>query len=111
MKKWFYVLELAGGRYYVGISNNVVRRARQHHEGKGAVWTKLHSPVNVDLLIPESSELAHRASVCTVSALPATPDHARRNNLARFKTRIQLFCESRERDFQSSQPRAQLQDI
>lgn len=47
MKKWFYVLELAGGRHYVGISNNVVRRARQHHEGKGAVWTKLHSPMNV----------------------------------------------------------------
>ena len=47
MKKWFYVLELAGGRYYVGISNNLVRRARQHHEGKGAVWTKLHSPVNL----------------------------------------------------------------
>lgn len=47
MKKWFYVLELASGRYYVGISNNVVRRARKHHEGKGAVWTKLYSPVNV----------------------------------------------------------------
>lgn len=47
MKKWFYVLELTGGRYYVGISNDFVRRSRQHHEGIGAVWTQLHPPIGV----------------------------------------------------------------
>jgi predicted GIY-YIG superfamily endonuclease len=47
MRKWFYVLELDGGYFYVGISDNFVRRHRQHVSGKGAVWTKLHEPVRV----------------------------------------------------------------
>lgn len=47
MRKWFYVLELAGGYFYVGISNNIVRRARQHQSGEGAVWTQLHPPIRV----------------------------------------------------------------
>jgi putative endonuclease len=47
MRKWFYVLELTGGYYYVGISNNIVHRARQHLQGSGAVWTQLHPPIRV----------------------------------------------------------------
>lgn len=47
MRKWFYVLELAGGCYYVGISSNFMRRSRQHDEGAGAVWTRLHPPIGV----------------------------------------------------------------
>lgn len=47
MRKWFYVLELADGYYYVGISNNIVRRAHQHQQGNGAVWTQLHPPIRV----------------------------------------------------------------
>jgi predicted GIY-YIG superfamily endonuclease len=47
MRKWFYVLELTGGHYYAGISNNIVRRARQHQQGHGAVWTQLHPPIRV----------------------------------------------------------------
>lgn len=47
MRKWFYVLELADRHYYVGMSNNFVRRMRQHNQGNGAVWTELHPPVGV----------------------------------------------------------------
>lgn len=47
MRKWFYVLELTAGHYYVGISNNIVRRARQHQQGNGSVWTQLHPPIQV----------------------------------------------------------------
>lgn len=47
MRKWFYVLRLAENRYYVGISNNFVRRSRQHHEGIGAVWTQRYPPIGV----------------------------------------------------------------
>lgn len=47
MRKWFYVLELTGDHFYVGISDNFVRRHRQHMNGKGAVWTKLHEPIRV----------------------------------------------------------------
>lgn len=47
MRKWFYVLELADGHYYVGISDNIVNRVRQHQDGDGSVWTRLHPPVRV----------------------------------------------------------------
>jgi predicted GIY-YIG superfamily endonuclease len=47
MRKWFYVLELTDGRYYVGISGRVVGRLEDHHNGKGAVWTQLYPPTAV----------------------------------------------------------------
>lgn len=47
MRKWFYVLELTGGHYYIGISSDIVNRTRQHQHGKGAVWTRLHPPIRV----------------------------------------------------------------
>ncbi|MEJ8857849.1 GIY-YIG nuclease family protein [Variovorax robiniae] len=39
---WLYVLALAGGKHYVGITSNMDRRFRQHAEGKAARWTALH---------------------------------------------------------------------
>lgn len=39
---WLYVLELAGGHYYVGQSSDVDLRLEQHKAGEGSVWTKLH---------------------------------------------------------------------
>lgn len=39
-----YVLELEGGRVYVGKSQNVSRRAEQHTGGRGAAFTKLYRP-------------------------------------------------------------------
>jgi predicted GIY-YIG superfamily endonuclease len=47
VRKWFYVLELAGGNFYVGISGNAKRRHQQHIEGKGAAWARLHKPKRV----------------------------------------------------------------
>jgi predicted GIY-YIG superfamily endonuclease len=40
-----YVLRLKDGMYYVGTTNDVERRYRQHCEGAGSAWTKLHPPV------------------------------------------------------------------
>jgi len=37
-----YVLELEGGRYYVGKTRHTFNRFDQHREGSGARWTKLH---------------------------------------------------------------------
>lgn len=44
---YVYVLRLEGGRFYVGYSQDVSRRLRQHFTGNGAAWTKLHRPVEV----------------------------------------------------------------
>lgn len=42
-----YVLKLEDDRYYVGSSENIDRRIARHMNGRGAVWTRLHPPVEV----------------------------------------------------------------
>jgi predicted GIY-YIG superfamily endonuclease len=44
---WIYVLELAGGRYYVGESNDVRRRFDEHRDGSGAAWTRKYKPIKI----------------------------------------------------------------
>ena len=40
-----YILQLEGGKYYVGKSANPANRYKQHVDGNGAAWTKKHKPV------------------------------------------------------------------
>jgi len=42
-----YVLALEGGHFYVGLTADVEQRRRQHFEGAGAEWTRLHRPTAV----------------------------------------------------------------
>lgn len=42
-----YVLELADGCFYVGLTSDVAHRMQQHLAGEGAEWTKLHPPIRV----------------------------------------------------------------
>lgn len=42
-----YVLELTGGKYYVGKSADVAKRFDQHKSGTGSAWTRLHKPVRI----------------------------------------------------------------
>jgi predicted GIY-YIG superfamily endonuclease len=42
-----YVLELTGGKYYVGKSADVAKRFDQHKNGTGSAWTRLHKPVRI----------------------------------------------------------------
>ena len=42
-----YTLELEGGRYYVGYSDDVPRRIAEHFMGRGSGWTRTHAPVRV----------------------------------------------------------------
>ena len=46
-----YVLRLKGGRYYVGKSNNVMNRYKQHLNGSGSAWTKKYKPISVEKTI------------------------------------------------------------
>lgn len=42
-----YVLECENGKFYVGRSRNLPERLSQHFQGNfGAVWTRLHKPLN-----------------------------------------------------------------
>jgi cellular nucleic acid-binding protein len=42
-----YILELAGGNYYVGKSTDVSKRFDQHKSGTGSAWTKMYAPVRL----------------------------------------------------------------
>jgi predicted GIY-YIG superfamily endonuclease len=51
-----YVLALKGDKRYVGMSENVNNRIKQHFAGKGAEWTKKHAPVSVVDVIKVSNK-------------------------------------------------------
>ncbi len=47
MKQYIYVLQLNGGKYYVGKTVDVVKRFRQHLNGSGSAWTKKYKPIKI----------------------------------------------------------------
>jgi putative endonuclease len=48
MKKYYvYILECNDGSLYTGSTNNLERRLKQHNDGKGAKYTKMHRPVKI----------------------------------------------------------------
>ena len=47
VKKWLYVLQLENDNYYVGITNNLSDRLKQHFNNSGSKWTQLHKPLSV----------------------------------------------------------------
>ena len=42
-----YIVECADGSYYTGWSLDPVRREKQHNNGRGAKYTRLHRPVHL----------------------------------------------------------------
>jgi len=42
-----YAIKCQGGSYYIGHTDNLQRRWREHLSGKGADWTKRHTPVYI----------------------------------------------------------------
>ena len=52
-----YTLELEGGRYYVGYSDDVPRRIAEHFLARGSGWTRTHAPVRVLDVVPGGKDL------------------------------------------------------
>lgn len=50
-----YILKLQGGKYYVGKSENPMKRYQEHLEGKGSAWTKKYKPISVEKIISNAS--------------------------------------------------------
>jgi len=42
-----YLLECADGSYYTGWTTDPARRERQHNQGSGAAYTRMHRPVKL----------------------------------------------------------------
>lgn len=52
MTIFLYTLELRAQCYYVGTTHNPKRRLKEHREGKGAEWTRLHVPLGISTRHP-----------------------------------------------------------
>ena len=52
-----YVLNLEGGFYYVGKTNDIAKRYQQHLDGKGSSWTKIHKPLSISEIKPCTSTM------------------------------------------------------
>jgi hypothetical protein len=50
-----YVLRLEGGRYYIGKSDNVTNRYKQHLNGSGSAWTRKYKPISLERTIENAS--------------------------------------------------------
>ena len=55
MSTTIYILRLQGGKYYVGKSDNVLERIRDHTNGTGSAWTRKYKPIDVEKTIPNAS--------------------------------------------------------
>jgi predicted GIY-YIG superfamily endonuclease len=50
-----YILRLQGRKYYVGKSDDPMRRYQEHLEGRGSAWTRLHRPIAVERIVSGAS--------------------------------------------------------
>jgi predicted GIY-YIG superfamily endonuclease len=50
-----YILRLEGGNWYVGKSENPMKRFQEHLQGRGSAWTKLHKPIACERVISNAS--------------------------------------------------------
>jgi len=51
-----YILKLKGGNYYVGKTDNVEKRYKDHISGYGSAWTKKYKPISIDKIIKNASK-------------------------------------------------------
>jgi predicted GIY-YIG superfamily endonuclease len=50
-----YILRLQEGKYYIGKSNNVIKRYQQHVEGTGSSWTRKYKPITLEKTVAQQS--------------------------------------------------------
>jgi hypothetical protein len=58
-----YTLELEGGNYYVGFTDDVPRRIAEHFLGRGSIWTRTHPPVRVLDVVPGGKDLENATTI------------------------------------------------
>jgi len=50
-----YILRLEGKKYYVGKSEDITKRFRQHMNGNGSAWTRKYKPISLEKTIENAS--------------------------------------------------------
>jgi predicted GIY-YIG superfamily endonuclease len=54
-EKHIYILRLEEGKYYIGKSENPIKRYEAHLAGTGSSWTKKYPPIELINVIENSS--------------------------------------------------------
>jgi putative endonuclease len=57
MPFYCYILECADGSYYTGWTTDPQRREKQHNSGRGARYTRMHRPVRLVYLEPQTGRV------------------------------------------------------
>ena len=52
-----YTLELQGGNFYVGYSDDIPKRMAEQFMGRGSYWARLHPPIKVLEVVPGNKKL------------------------------------------------------
>lgn len=55
MSTSIYILQCRDSCWYIGKSDNPMRRYQEHLEGRGSAWTRLHRPIRVERIISSNS--------------------------------------------------------
>lgn len=55
MSTSIYILKCRDSCWYIGKSDNPMRRYQEHLEGRAAAWTRLHRPIQVERIITRAS--------------------------------------------------------
>lgn len=50
---YVYVLKLKSGKWYIGRTQDVEKRYREHKTGEGSEWTKIHKPIKIEELLED----------------------------------------------------------
>ena len=66
-KGWVYVLRLQDNCWYVGYSADPETRIASHFLGRGAQWTRLHTPIAVDSLQPGDEKLENVVTIALMA--------------------------------------------
>jgi predicted GIY-YIG superfamily endonuclease len=53
-----YILELRGGKYYVGKTNDVTQRIQAHFSQDGSAWTQIYRPIRLLRTVPYTGPLS-----------------------------------------------------
>jgi predicted GIY-YIG superfamily endonuclease len=53
---WTYVLRCEGPSYYVGKSEQLRKRIKDHFSGRGSRWTRSHKPRTIVMVLPGDVE-------------------------------------------------------
>ena len=50
-----YILQLAKGKYYIGKTENLTKRAEEHLKGTASTWTRIYKPIGIEKIISGAS--------------------------------------------------------